>query len=90
MTRSAVVILALLVVNCVPARAQGSPGFAWPQHPRLRWDDFKGSPPKSASYPSAVSDTGFKYQLVCGNGLLDIDSVLLAGRLLGEAGRQNA
>lgn len=66
-------ILALFVLNCVAAHAQSS-GFAWPQHSRLTWDDFKGNPPKSASYPSAVSDTGFKYQLVCRNGLLDIDA----------------
>ena len=66
-------ILALLVLNCVPAHAQSGSGFAWPQHPRLTWNDFKGSPPKSASYPSAVSDTGFKYQLVCTNALLDVD-----------------
>jgi hypothetical protein len=73
MTRSTVGILALLVLNGVPAQAQSESGFAWPEHPRLTWNDFKGSPAKSASYPSAVSDTGFKYQLVCRNGLLDID-----------------
>ena len=62
----------MFVLNCVAAHAQSS-GFVWPQHSRLTWDDFKASPPKSSSYPSAVSDTGFKYQLVCRNGLLDID-----------------
>ena len=66
-------ILALLVLNCVPTQAQSGSGFAWPHHQKLTWDDFQGSPPKSVSYPSAVSDTGFKYQLVCRNGLLDID-----------------
>jgi hypothetical protein len=66
-------IVALFILNCVPGQAQSLSGFAWPQHPRLAWDDFQGRPPKSASYPSAVSDTGFKYQLVCRNGMLDID-----------------
>jgi hypothetical protein len=72
-TRTHVAALALLVLGCASAGAQSSPGFGWPQHPRLTWDDFKGRAPESASYPSAVSDTGFKYQLVCRNGLLDID-----------------
>jgi hypothetical protein len=67
-------IVALLVLGCLPALGQSPPDYTWPQHPRLTWDDFKGQPPKSASYPSTVSDTGFKYQLACRNGLLDIDA----------------
>jgi hypothetical protein len=67
-------IVALLVLGCLPALGQSPPGYTWPQHPRLTWDDFRARPPKSTSYPSAVSDTGFNYQLVCKNGLLDIDA----------------
>jgi hypothetical protein len=67
-------IVALLVLGCLPALGQSPPGYTWPQHPRLTWDDFRARPPKSTSYPSAVSDTGYNYQLVCRNGLLDIDA----------------
>ena len=67
-------IVASLVLGCLAALGQSSPDYTWPQHPRLTWDDFKASPPKSASYPSAVSDTGFRYQLVRRNGLLDIEA----------------
>ena len=35
-------IVALLVLGSVPALAQSPPGFAWPQHPTLTWDDLKG------------------------------------------------
>jgi hypothetical protein len=54
--------------------AQSERDFTWPQHPTLTWDDFKGQPPKLVAYPSALSDTGFKYQLLCTNGMLDIDT----------------
>ena len=57
-------------------RASACPGPARPhlaQHPTLTRDDFKAARQKSISYPSALSDTGFKYQLVCSNGMLDID-----------------
>jgi hypothetical protein len=57
----------------VPVYAQSEPDLTWTQHPTLTWDDFKGHPPKNATYPSAVSDAGFKYQLVCRNGMLDVD-----------------
>jgi hypothetical protein len=67
-------IVALLALGCLPALGQSPPDYTWPQHPRLTWDDFKGRPPKSVSYQSAQSDTGFKYQLACRNGLLDIDA----------------
>jgi len=65
-------IVALIVAACVPAHAQSAPDFTWTQHPTVTWADFKDQPPKSVAYPSAVSDTGFKYQLVCRNGMLDI------------------
>ena len=67
-------ILALIVMGCGGAHAQSGPVLNWTQHPTLTWTDFKGQPPKSVSYPSAVSDTGFRYQLACRNGLLDIDA----------------
>jgi hypothetical protein len=72
--KGAKAIVASLVLGCLATLGQSSPDYTWPQHPRLTWDDFKASPPKSTSYPSAVSDTGFKYQLVCKNGMLDIDA----------------
>jgi hypothetical protein len=68
--KGAKAIVASLVLGCLATL----PDYSWPQHPKLTWDDYKGQPPKSASYPSAVSDTGFKYQLVCKNGRLDIDA----------------
>src|SRR5215471_8038298 len=71
---ASIAIIALLVLGCVPAHAQSPSGFTWLQHPRLTWDDFKGQPAKSVSYPSVVSDTGFKYQLGCRSGLLDIEA----------------
>jgi hypothetical protein len=66
-------LLAFISFPRVAARAQAGPTFTWAQRPRLTWDDFRARPPKSTSYPSALSDTGFKYQLVCRNGLLDVD-----------------
>lgn len=67
-------ILALILVAGMPAYAQSGPELNWTQHPRLAWDDFRGRPPQSGAYPSAESDTGFRYQLVCRSGLLDVDA----------------
>jgi hypothetical protein len=50
-------------------------GVSWAQHPTLSWDDFKGRPPRLGREPSAVTDTGFRTQLVCRGGILDADSV---------------
>jgi hypothetical protein len=44
----------------------------WGQHPALGWDDFKGRPRRNTGEPSAVTDTGFRAQLECRNGALDI------------------
>jgi len=64
----------LLIAAGTALDAQTQRDLTWPQHPTLTWDDFQAQPPKVAVYPSALSDTGFKYQLLCRNGLLDIDS----------------
>jgi hypothetical protein len=58
------------------AQSPGHSGadLTWTEHPALTWDDFNAQPPKSVAYPSALSDTGFKFQLVCRNGMLDVDA----------------
>jgi hypothetical protein len=50
-------------------------GVSWAQHPKLSWDDFKGRPARLGREPSAVTDTGFRTQLVCRDVVLDADSV---------------
>jgi hypothetical protein len=50
-------------------------GVSWNLHPKLSWDDFKGRPARLGPEPSAVTDTGFRTQLVCRDGILDADSV---------------
>ena len=64
----------MLLVSSVAFFAQSGSDLTWPQHATLTWDDFKGQAPKSEGPPSALSDTGFKYQLLCTNGMLDIDA----------------
>jgi hypothetical protein len=44
----------------------------WEQHPALSWTDFQGRPRRSTSEPSAVTATGFRVQLECHEGALDI------------------
>ncbi|HEV2425254.1 MAG TPA: hypothetical protein VGZ29_10545 [Terriglobia bacterium] len=68
-------ILALILAAGMPAYAQSGPELTWTQHPKLTWDDFRGRPPQSAAYPSAESDTGFRFVLVCRSGLLDVEAV---------------
>lgn len=67
-------LFASLLVTCQIAHAQSASDLKWQQHPKLTWDDFQGQPPEHVAFPSALSDTGFKYQLRCRNGLLDIDA----------------
>jgi hypothetical protein len=67
-------LLVLLVASCRPIDAQSGADLTWTERPALTWDDFKAQPPKSVTYPSALSDTGFKYQLVCRNAMLDVDA----------------
>jgi len=44
----------------------------WDQHPALSWDDFKGHARRNTGEPSAVTSTGFRVQLECREGALDI------------------
>jgi hypothetical protein len=44
----------------------------WEQHAALGWDDFKGRARRNSGEPSAVTDTGFRVQLECREGALDI------------------
>ncbi len=44
----------------------------WSDRSTLRWADFKGHAPRSTGEPSAVTDTGFRVQLACQEGILDI------------------
>ena len=67
-------IFVSLLAACMPALAQSASDLMWPQHPKLTWDDFKGEPPEHVAFPSALSDTGFKFQLMCHNGMLDVDA----------------
>ena len=67
-------LVAGFVGSCLPLYAQTGADLTWTQHPVLTWDDFKGQPPKFVTYPSALSDTGFRYQLVCRDGMLDIEA----------------
>jgi hypothetical protein len=53
--------------------AQAGRGVSWEQHRMLSWEDFKGRPPRFVREPSAVTDTGFRTQLVCRDGMLDVD-----------------
>ena len=65
---------ALLVACSVPVRGQSAGDFTWSEHSRLSWDDFKAPPPNGGTSPSAVSKTGFNYQLLCTAGKLDVDA----------------
>ena len=63
-----------LLVGCLSALAQSAPDLRWQQNPKLSWDDFKSQPPPHVAFPSAQSDTGFKFQLMCRNEMLDVDA----------------
>ncbi len=53
--------------------ASGQNAFSWEQHPKLSWSDFKGNPQRGSAHLDAVTDTGFRTQLICRGGILDID-----------------
>jgi hypothetical protein len=53
--------------------ARGQSELSWEQHPKLSWMDFKGGTRKVAGDPTAVTDTGFRTQLMCREGVLDIE-----------------
>ena len=44
----------------------------WEQHSALGWSDFNGRARRNGGEPSAVTDTGFRVQLECREGFLDI------------------
>jgi hypothetical protein len=46
---------------------------SWERHPALSWDDFKGRANRFVREPSAMTDTGFRTQLVCRDGMLDME-----------------
>jgi hypothetical protein len=60
-------VIAFLVY--VPATARV---LTWDQHPALAWSDFQGRARRNTGEPSAVTDTGFRVQLECKEGALDI------------------
>lgn len=49
--------------------------LSWGDHRALAWADFIGRPARLTGEPSAVTDTGFRTQLVCRDGVLDIESL---------------
>ena len=53
--------------------AWGESAILWAEHSKLSWSDFKGRAPRTVGEPSAVTETGFRMQLVCRAGSLDID-----------------
>jgi hypothetical protein len=53
--------------------ANGQNAFSWEQHPKLSWSDFKAKPQRGLEHPEAVTDTGFRTQLMCRGGTLEID-----------------
>lgn len=67
-------LVAGLAADGQPMPVQSAADLTWTQHPTLWWDDFKAQPPRLVAYPSALSDTGFKYRLVCRDAMLDVDA----------------
>jgi len=67
-------IFVSLLACCLPALAQSGPDLKWQQHPKLSWDDFQEQPPEHVAFPSALSNTGFKFQLKCRSAMLDVDA----------------
>ena len=62
-----------MFLAAMAAYDQTAPGaLTWEQHPALNWNDFKGRARRTAGEPSAVTDTGFRVQLECREGALDI------------------
>jgi hypothetical protein len=49
-----------------------SRALTWAEHPRLSWNDFHGRARRNTGEPSAVTATGFRVQLECREGTLDI------------------
>jgi hypothetical protein len=65
----------LLSIISAALCGESTQSVTWAQHPKLSWDDFKGHPSKLGREPSAITDTGFRTQLVCRDRILEADSV---------------
>lgn len=63
------------ISGLIPLMLWGQTSFSWIEHRALEWADFKGKPARLTGEPSAMTDTGFRTQLVCRDGMLDIQSV---------------
>ncbi len=65
--------IVIAVLTVMAAGGQSPPRvLTWAQHQALSWDDFKGRARRTTGEPSAVTDTGFRVQLECREGALDI------------------
>jgi hypothetical protein len=60
-----------MMVFFTAVAAHGQP-LRWEQHSALSWSDFNGRARRNGGEPSAVTDTGFRVQLECREGFLDI------------------
>jgi hypothetical protein len=65
-------MIPIALLTAMAAYGQSPRILRWKQHPALSWADFKGRPRRNAGEPSAVTDTGFRVQLECREGVLDI------------------
>jgi hypothetical protein len=65
----------IIPIAFIAMTADGQNAFSWEQHPKLSWNDFKGKPERIATHPEAVTDTGFRTQLMCRERILDIKIV---------------
>ena len=66
-------MFSIVCLTVMAAYGQSTPrALTWAQHPALGWDDFKGRARRTTGEPSAVTDTGFRVQLECREGALDI------------------
>ena len=81
------------LLTAMAARGQSTArGLTWVQHPALSWNDFKGRARRNTGEPSAMTDTGFRVQLECRNGVLDIrvEAEFYPGSSWVKAGRKSA
>ena len=67
---NSIVIAFLTIAAAAGQSAQRA--LTWKQHPALSWTDFKGRARRNTGEPSAETDTGFRVQLECRAGVLDI------------------
>jgi hypothetical protein len=62
----------LVVASLSALSVYGQSALTWKEHPVLSWNDFQGRARRNTGEPSAVTDTGFRVQLECREGALDI------------------